>query len=193
MACFDNSPGRINLTEVWISREEIVDFFEYDASSRQTPTSASITSPSDRQHILEASVAIRSKISFTNELRMAIALLEIPVSGCTCLSTGPSRGGQQYAQSMTGAKPRTLVDVRAVSLLADLPALLLIAFATSCTLLRCLLCRLRALASRLSGCLGGSGGRGLAGGGSGLVITACQYHIPIAYSIRVTYFRSHFS
>ena len=35
IACFDSSPGRINLTEVWISREEIVDFFEYDASSRQ--------------------------------------------------------------------------------------------------------------------------------------------------------------
>ena len=36
---------------------------------------------------LEASVAIRSKISLTNELRMAIALLEIPVSGWTCLRT----------------------------------------------------------------------------------------------------------
>ena len=33
IACFDSSPGRINLTEVWISREEIVDFFEYAASS----------------------------------------------------------------------------------------------------------------------------------------------------------------
>lgn len=30
---------------------------------------------------------MRSKMSLTNELRMAIALLEIPVSGCTCLST----------------------------------------------------------------------------------------------------------
>lgn len=30
---------------------------------------------------LEASVAIRSKISLTNEFKMAIALLEIPVSG----------------------------------------------------------------------------------------------------------------
>jgi hypothetical protein len=30
---------------------------------------------------------MRSKISFTKELRMAIALLEIPVSGCTCLRT----------------------------------------------------------------------------------------------------------
>ena len=30
---------------------------------------------------------MRSKISFTNELRMAIALLEIPVSGWTCFNT----------------------------------------------------------------------------------------------------------
>jgi hypothetical protein len=36
---------------------------------------------------LDASVAIRSKISLTNEFKMAIALFEIPVSGCTCLST----------------------------------------------------------------------------------------------------------
>ena len=33
MACFDSSPGRMRRTAVWISREEIVDFFEYDASS----------------------------------------------------------------------------------------------------------------------------------------------------------------
>jgi len=62
MACLANSPGRISRTAVWISREEIVDFFEYDAS-------------------FEASVAIRSKISLTNEFKIAIALLEIPVSG----------------------------------------------------------------------------------------------------------------
>ena len=30
---------------------------------------------------------IRSKMSLTNELRMSMALLEIPVSGCTCLRT----------------------------------------------------------------------------------------------------------
>ena len=36
---------------------------------------------------LEASVAIRSKISLTNEFKIAIALFEIPVSGCTCLRT----------------------------------------------------------------------------------------------------------
>lgn len=35
-----------------------------------------------RNHnVLEASVATRSKMSLTKELRMAIALLEIPVSG----------------------------------------------------------------------------------------------------------------
>ena len=38
-------------------------------------------------NILDASVAIRSKISLTKLLRMAIALLEIPVSGWTCLRT----------------------------------------------------------------------------------------------------------
>jgi hypothetical protein len=69
MACLESSPGRMRRTDVWISRDEMVDFFEYDAS-------------------LEASVAMRSKMSLTNELRMAIALLEIPVSGWTCLRTG---------------------------------------------------------------------------------------------------------
>jgi hypothetical protein len=48
--------------EVWISRDEMVDFLLYAAS-------------------LEASVATRSKISLTNELRMLMARLEIPVSG----------------------------------------------------------------------------------------------------------------
>jgi hypothetical protein len=36
---------------------------------------------------LDASVAMRSKMSLTNEFRIAIALFEIPVSGCTCFST----------------------------------------------------------------------------------------------------------
>jgi hypothetical protein len=42
-------------------------------------------------YVLDASVAIRSKISFTKELRIAIALLEIPVSGWTCLRTDRAR------------------------------------------------------------------------------------------------------
>jgi len=62
IACLDSSPGRIKRTLVWISREEIVDFLEYDAS-------------------LDASPAMRSKISLTKEFKMAIALFEIPVSG----------------------------------------------------------------------------------------------------------------
>ena len=33
MACLASSPGRMRRTAVWISREEIVDFLEYDASS----------------------------------------------------------------------------------------------------------------------------------------------------------------
>jgi hypothetical protein len=43
-ACLASSPGRMSRTEVWISRDEIVDFLLYAAS-------------------LEASVATRSKIS----------------------------------------------------------------------------------------------------------------------------------
>lgn len=36
MACLESSPGRMSLTAVWISREEMVDFLEYDASSEET-------------------------------------------------------------------------------------------------------------------------------------------------------------
>ena len=32
MACFESSPGRMRRTEVWISRDEMVDFLLYDAS-----------------------------------------------------------------------------------------------------------------------------------------------------------------
>ncbi|SGY50006.1 BQ5605_C001g00845 [Microbotryum silenes-dioicae] len=62
MACLDNSPGRIKRTEVWISRDVIVALWLYCAS-------------------LDASRVMRSKMSLTNELRMSIALFEIPVSG----------------------------------------------------------------------------------------------------------------
>ena len=33
MACLASSPGRMRRTAVWISRDEMVDFLEYDASS----------------------------------------------------------------------------------------------------------------------------------------------------------------
>lgn len=81
MACLASSPGRISRTEVWISREEIVDFLEYDASSACLISAMPLPYKTNRLYSLEASVAIRSKISLTNELRIAIALFEIPVSG----------------------------------------------------------------------------------------------------------------
>ena len=61
----------------------------------------------------------------------------------------------------------TLVDVRGVGLLARLSPLLLVAVSARRGRLRGLLRRLR-LSCRLSGSLRGSGGRSLAGGGSGL-------------------------
>ena len=76
-----------------------------------------------RKDVLEASVAIRSKISFTKELRMAIALLEIPVSGCTCLST---KSSHQPIKFRIDGGEQTFVDVRRVSLLSRLLASLLL-------------------------------------------------------------------
>jgi hypothetical protein len=73
MACLESSPGRMRRTEVWISRDEIVDFLLYDAS-------------------FDASDAIRSKMSLTNELRIDMALLEIPVSGWTVAHTHERNG-----------------------------------------------------------------------------------------------------
>lgn len=114
--------------------------------------SASSSSHEPRRHSLEASVAIRSKISLTNELRIAIALFEIPVSGCTCLST--IHAISRVHDTGHEERPRTLVDVRRIGLLANLPTLLLIV--TTCALL----CGLRRLVcSGLRGCLGGRGFR----------------------------------
>ena len=94
MACLASSPGRMSRTDVWISRDEMVDFFEYAASSA-VQVSGWIQGK-EREHALDASVAIRSKISLTNEFRMAIALFEIPVSGWTCLRTGCASEGNGW-------------------------------------------------------------------------------------------------
>jgi len=48
-ACLASSPGRMRRTEVWISREEMVDFLLYAAN-------------------LDASVATRSKMSGSRQL-----------------------------------------------------------------------------------------------------------------------------
>ena len=95
MACLASSPGRMSRTDVWISRDEMVDFFEYAASSGGR-VSGWIGGMGGGEHALDASVAIRSKISLTNEFKMAIALFEIPVSGWTCLRTASASEGNGY-------------------------------------------------------------------------------------------------
>lgn len=67
-ACLANSPGSNKRTAVCTSR---------DVSVFEPPYCAS----------LDASPARRSNKSCTNEFMMLIALDEMPVSGCTCLST----------------------------------------------------------------------------------------------------------
>lgn len=79
IACLASSPGRIKRTAVWISRDEIVDFLEYAANSK-TKAKNHCKSPKGKNS-LDASVAIRSKMSLTKLFRIAIALFDIPVSG----------------------------------------------------------------------------------------------------------------
>ncbi|KAK1328768.1 hypothetical protein QTO34_010897 [Cnephaeus nilssonii] len=63
-ACLASSPGSSRRTAVWISRDVMVERLLRDASP-----------------------AMRSKMSLTKEFMMPMALDEMPVSGCTCLST----------------------------------------------------------------------------------------------------------
>jgi len=67
-ACLASSPGSKSLTDVWISLDVRVARVLYLAS-------------------LIASFASLSKLSFTKEFMMDMALREMPVSGCTCFST----------------------------------------------------------------------------------------------------------
>ena len=67
-ACLASSPGRTSLTADWTSREERVCFLLYETS-------------------LEASPASLPKMSLMKEFMMDMDLLEIPVSGWTCLRT----------------------------------------------------------------------------------------------------------
>ena len=71
-------------------------------------------------------MAIRSKMSLTNEFRIAIALFEIPVSGWTCLRTRKGKRLELEPKvALNGSKTRTLVDVGGVCLLPGLSPLLL--------------------------------------------------------------------
>lgn len=92
-ACLASSPGRISRTDVWISRDEIVDFLLYAAS-------------------LDASVATRSKMSFTKELRMDMARLEIPVSGCTCLRTEKRRVSKRAKRKIEMTQNEFEIEMR---------------------------------------------------------------------------------
>lgn len=119
---------------------------------------------STRVDVLDASPAIRSKMSLTNELRMAMALFEIPVSGWTCFRTAWALYVSTAAR-LCDKGELTLVNVRGVGLLASLLALLLFAVSRRRCFLRTARL-LRSLVGRLCGRLGGSGsGRGFAAGG----------------------------
>lgn len=84
---------------------------------------------------------------------MAIALLEIPVSGWTCLRTRRNKSARN-SNRISVPVQRTLVDVGRISLLADLALLLLVT--VSGGLFRSLSRRL--IGRRLRRGLGGSGG-----------------------------------
>lgn len=90
-ACLASSPGRIRRTEVWISREEMVDFLLYAASLDASVATRS--KMSKRYALAEQMGEIRVKMNkfdglpLTNEFRMDMARLEIPVSGWTCFRT----------------------------------------------------------------------------------------------------------
>ena len=115
----------------------------------------------EERNVLEASVAIRSNISLTNEFKMAIALFEIPVSGWTCLRTR-SRILEPKDHGNWNKITRTLVDVRGVSLLPGLsPLFLAIGIGRSGSLGGLLGLGLR---SGFSGSLRSDGGGSLAGG-----------------------------
>ena len=62
-ACLASSPGRSSLMAVWISQELMVDFFVVASKAGSF-----------------RSVAMRSKMSLTNEFMVPMALLELPVS-----------------------------------------------------------------------------------------------------------------
>ena len=71
--------------EVWISREEIVDFLLYAASFDASVATRSNISECQLDPMMEMGQKIN--IPLTNEFRMDMARFEIPVSGWTCFKT----------------------------------------------------------------------------------------------------------
>jgi hypothetical protein len=78
---------------------------------------------------------MRSKISLTNEFKMAIALLEIPVSGWTCFNTENKlcKSNDDHTDRVTSR--RTLVNIRRVCFLPGTLSLLLITISSRRSLL----------------------------------------------------------
>jgi hypothetical protein len=120
-----NSPGRIRRTEVWISREEIVLFLLYDASS----TDDASTVNRGRSNIQERTGGLRGDTfkdivhervkdghSLVGDTGIRVYLLE------HCMKTRQIRVNTRKIKLMK----HTLVDVRRVSLLPQLFALLLL-------------------------------------------------------------------
>ena len=128
MACLANSPGRMRRTAVWISRDEMVDFLEYDASSvgrRVIRMSRSEQSRRGRRtggfgsDTLEDIVheRVQDSHSLVRDTSIGVDLLEDWGRKERHIRTHKSR--------VREGKTRTLVDVGGVSLLPGLSPLLL--------------------------------------------------------------------
>ena len=88
-ACLASSPGRMSRTDVWISRDEMVDFLLYAASlDASVATRSKMSGWESQNQVMELDGrADEGNLPLTKEFRMDMARFEIPVSGCTCLRT----------------------------------------------------------------------------------------------------------
>jgi hypothetical protein len=73
--------------EVWISRDEMVDFLLYAASLEASVATRSKMSRYWVSYLKMGSYVAGTCIPLTKEFRIDMARLEIPVSGWTCLRT----------------------------------------------------------------------------------------------------------
>ena len=153
MACFASSPGKINLTDVCISREESVDFLLYVASSRhqQQLRHSSI----EWLHLLTACLAgdpleqviherVQNQHSLVRDARFGMDLLQ-HYKGADPLEF-------RHATRVRRQRRPTFVYVAAVRLLPGLSALLCFFSLSSAP---------GACVTRLGGCRNGGGCGGL--------------------------------
>ena len=161
IACLASSPGRMRRTAVWISRDEIVDFLEYDASSATRALSLEVRNgmrgtrtggfcSNALENVVHERVEDGHRL--VRDTRVRVDLLEDYVAEQHITRQHQTR----LIVAEHVAAPRTLVDVGAVRLLADLLALLLLALSARRRLAWCLLCCLSLRLRRL----GGGGGCG---------------------------------